>query len=730
MSIQFEQKSSSFILQTEKSTYILQIQKDKYLSHIYWGNKIDSPSVQAMVKASGRASFNATVNGDDWYSLDTIPAEYPSYGNTDLRMPAYQVQLENGTRITDLSYDSYEILRGKPGLKGLPAVYSEAEEEAETLLITLKDEVIGLKVILSYSVMKGYDAVIRSAHFVNEGQTTFKLLRALSVSMDFDHHDFDLITLSGAWARERHEVRRGLVNGTQSIESRRGASGHSENPFMVLVSKNAGEAVGEAYGFSLIYSGNFLASVEVDQYKTARVAMGINPFDFTWVLGCGEEFQTPEAVMVYSSEGIGEMSRTYHRLYRNRLARGKHRNALRPVVINNWEATYFDFTEEKLTALAKDASALGIELLVLDDGWFGKRNSDNSSLGDWFVNKEKLPGGLDSLAKAIKAEGMKFGLWFEPEMISPDSELYRAHPDWCLHVPDRFRNLGRNQLILDYSRAEVQEAVIEMLSKILNSAEISYVKWDMNRNMSEIGSAKLTAEHQMETAHRYILGLYRVMEEITSKFPEILFESCSGGGGRFDPGILHYMPQNWTSDDTDGVERLKIQYGTSLVYPVSAMTAHVSAVPNHQTGRETSIHFRGDVAMAGNFGYELDVTKMSEEEKNIVKTQVAAYKKMRGIIQYGDFYRLLSPFNGNHTAWMFVSEDKKEAVVFFYRVLNTPNDALFRFKLNGLDSEFEYKLEETGDVLKGSQLMNYGLNVPGDLCWGDFRSKVYVLKAK
>lgn len=587
-----------------------------------------------------------------------------------------------------------------------------------------------MKVVLSYTVFKDFDIVIRSTKFMNEGSSNLKLLRALSMSVDFDQYNYDLISLSGSWARERHVVRRPLVHGTQSIESRRGASGHSENPFLALVSKETTETRGDAYGFSLVYSGSFLASAEVDQYNTTRVAMGINPFDFEWLLEMGESFQTPEVVMVYSNNGIGEMSRTYHKLYRNRLARGKYRNAERPVLINNWEATYFNFSEEKLKAIAKEASELGIEMLVLDDGWFGKRNSDNCSLGDWYVNKEKLPNGLDSLAKSINEYGMGFGLWFEPEMVSPDSDLYRAHPDWCLHVPDRHRSLGRNQLILDYSRKDVQDAIIDMLSGVLSSANISYVKWDMNRNMSEIGSALLPANRQMETAHRYILGVYRVMEEIINRFPEVLFESCSGGGGRFDPGILHYMPQNWTSDDTDGVERLKIQYGTSMVYPTSAMTAHVSAVPNHQTGRTASMDFRGDVAMAGNFGYELDVTQMSDDEKAIVKKQVETYKEMRGLIQYGDFYRLLSPFDSNNTAWMYVSEDKKEAAVFFYRVLNTPNDGLFRFKLDGLSSDYEYRIVGEDIVLSGQQLMNYGLNIPLDLGWGDFRSKLYRLKVK
>jgi alpha-galactosidase len=416
--------------------------------------------------------------------------------------------------------------------------------------------------------------------------------------------------------------------------------------------------------------------------------------------------------------------------------RSKFKDSERPIVINNWEATYFDFNEEKIKEIALQAFELGIEMMVLDDGWFGKRDSDNCSLGDWYVDQSKLPNGLDSLAKTVNEYGIRFGLWFEPEMISPDSDLYQTHPDWCLHVPDRYRSLGRNQLILDYSRLEVQDAVIEMISKVLSSADIFYVKWDMNRNMTDIGSAKLPVNRQMETAHRYMLGVYRVMNSITEKFPEVLFESCSGGGGRFDPGILYYMPQNWTSDDTDAVERLKIQYGTSIVYPSSVMTAHVSAIPNHQTGRSTSIDFRGNAAMAANFGYELDVTKMSEEEKNIVRNQIIIYKEMRQLIQFGDFYRLLSPFEGNYTAWMYISEDKKKAAVFIYKILSVPNDVLFRFKLAGLNPNYKYIINisdnvmEAGMDLSGEQLMNYGLNLPQNFGWGDFDSKLYRLYVK
>jgi alpha-galactosidase len=728
MGIIYEQNEKSFILQSKASTYIFRISKDKYLEHVYYGGKIQKPSVQALCKSSPRASFHANPDSDGAFSLDTMPGEYSSYGNTDLRMPAYQIQLENGTRITDLSYQSYEIIKGKSVTKGLPGV-SAKEQEAETLFLTLTDELIGLKVILSYTVFCEEDVIVRSAHFINEGSSTLKILRAFSVSLDFDHYKYDLLSLSGSWARERHPIRRPLVHGTQSIESRRGASGHSENPFVALLEPGATENSGVVFGFSLIYSGNFYAGAEVDQYNTTRVVLGINPFDFSWQLGPGENFHTPEAVLVYSDCGLGGMSRTYHRLYRRNLMKSEFRDRERPIVINNWEATYFDFNEDKIKELAKQAAGLGVELLVLDDGWFGKRNSDSCSLGDWVSSPDKLPSGLKKLTEEINSYGIKFGLWFEPEMVSPDSDLYRTHPDWCLHVPDRHRSLARNQLILDYSRADVREAIIKMLSDILSDAAISYVKWDMNRNMTEIGSALLEAEHQQETAHRYILGLYEVMDTITDRFPKVLFESCSGGGGRFDPGILYYMPQNWTSDDTDAIERLKIQYGTSIVYPACAMTAHVSCVPNHQTGRSTPISFRHSVAMAGNFGYELDITKFTEEEKQYTREQIQYYKSIRGLVQYGDLYRILSPFDSNYVALIYVSKDKREALLFLYKIMNVPNGPLWRLRLEGLKPELNYRIDDSDMVISGEQLMRYGLNEPGELSWGDYNSKIIHLGA-
>lgn len=729
MGITFNKSNNSFTLQTEASTYIIKIFREKYLAHVYWGNKINQSEPDEILLLTGRGSFHPNPQ-NDWFTNDTLPQEYPSYGHADLRTPAYQVQLENGTRISDLCYESYRILQGKPALSGLPHTHTNKDSDAETLEITLFDSVIGLRVVLSYTIFSGYDAVVRSVRFVNEGSQSIRLLRAFSLSLDFPDYNYDIVHLSGSWARERHIIRKSLNHGACSIESRRGASGHSENPFIALCSKNADEFIGEVYGFSLVYSGNFYAGAEVDQFNTTRVSMGINPFDFSWLITPGESFTTPEAVMVYSSEGFGKMSRCYHRLYLNHLIRSKYSHTPRPILINNWEATYFDFNEEKVLAIAEAANKLGIEMLVLDDGWFGTRNDDTTSLGDWFVNKDKLPDGIAALAAKVNKIGLKFGLWFEPEMVSPVSELYKAHPDWIIRVPDYEPSTARTQYILDYSRTDVQDYIIKVMSDILGNAPISYVKWDMNRNMSEIGSSLLPPERQMETAHRYMLGLYRVMDEITGRFSDVLFESCSGGGGRFDPGILYYMPQNWTSDDTDAVERLKIQYGTSMVYPSSAMTAHVSAVPNHQTLRNTPLQFRGDVAMSGNFGYELDVTKMTEEEKAEIAKQVAFYKEIRELVQFGDFYRLQSPFEGNETAWMYISEDKTKAILFVYSVLTTPNAPFTRVRLKGLKPEYQYKLQGTDITLSGEQLLSYGINTTKQLQEsGDFKSSIFIFTA-
>ncbi|WOD65189.1 alpha-galactosidase (plasmid) [Niallia taxi] len=729
MGIYYQASERTFHLKAKDTSYVIGILRDGYLVHYYWGKGIAKYNFANYLQYQDRGfSGNPYEHRNDRvFSLDTLPQEYPQYGNSDFRKPAYQIQLENGSTISDLRYISHKIFKGKPKLNGLPSTYVEKDNEAETLEITMEDSIIGLKVILCYTVFEHLNVITRSVRFDNKGNESVTLLSAQSVCVDFRNADFDFLHLHGAHVKERHIERKPLRHGIQSIESTRGASSHQHNPFIALLKKDTTEDSGEVFAFNFVYSGNFLAQAEVDQFSNTRVTMGINPFDFRWKLEGGESFQTPEVVMVYSSEGIGEMSRTFHELYRNRLVRGLYRDKERPILINNWEATYFDFNSQKILEIAETGRKLGIELFVLDDGWYGKRDNDNSSLGDWFVDQKKLPNGLDQLAHSVKDMGMEFGLWVEPEMISADSELYRQHPDWCLHVPNRSRSESRNQLILDFSREDVCDEITKRISDILSSAPISYVKWDMNRHMTEIGSAILPAERQRETAHRYMLGLYKVMESIVSDFPHILFESCSGGGGRFDPGMLYYMPQTWTSDNTDAISRLKIQYGTSLVYPIVSMGAHVSAVPNHQVHRYTSLEMRGNVAMSGNLGYELNLVKLSNEEKEMVKEQVSEYKEIRQLIQFGDFYRLQSPFEGNETSWLFTTKDKTEIIVFYFRVLAEPAAPFTFIKLKGIDPFKQYQVVGTDKVYGGDELTYAGISIPAEIK-GDFQSYVFRLK--
>ena len=726
MGIRFNEQNKLFNIESKNTSYILNVLETGHIAHLYWGRKINSNKIDYLIKKRQCGSFLADLDNIDDFHLEAVPQEYPSYGNPDLRSPAIQIKLSNGTTVTDFRYYSHKIFKGKNKLQGLPATYVENDNEAETLEITLNDSLANLKLILSYTVFEEYDAITRNVKVINDCNEEIDILRVLSANVDFNHSEFDFIQLSGAWARERHIVRTPLRSGGQCVESRRGASSHAQNPFMALVSHEANEDVGDVYGFNLIYSGNFLANVEVDMHNNSRAQIGINPFDFTWNLESKQEFQTPEVVMAYSPNGLTGMSHIYHDLYRERLVRGSYRDKERPILINNWEATYFDFDNEKIKEIAKEASDLGIELFVLDDGWFGERNSDDSSLGDWFVNENKIKCGLNSLVKDINDLGMKFGLWFEPEMISPNSNLYREHPDWCIHIENRTRSLARKQLVLDLSRDEVCDAVIKMITDVLKSAPISYVKWDMNRNITELGSPAWPPKKQKELAHRYMLGLYKILENITSNFPDILFESCSGGGGRFDGGMFYYMPQTWTSDDTDAIERLKIQEGTSLVYPSISMGSHVSAVPNHQVNRITPLSTRGIVAMAGSFGYELDVTKMTDIEKEEVKKQIELYKSIRKVVQFGDLYRLKSPFKSNEVSWMTLSKDKEFAIVSYVKQYSEVNKIPGRLKLKALDENSLYEIIETKEVFGGDELMYIGLEI-GELI-GDYVSKMWTLK--
>jgi len=739
--IKVNKDNLEFHLTNGRISYLFRvIEKSRHLEHLYFGKSIrHRENFQYLIEREVRPSNNL-FEGDHTSSLEHIKQEYPVFGTTDFRNPAYQIEYPKGDRISDFQFDHYNVSAGKPKLSGLPATYTENPEEAETLEVVLKDSYSELTIHLFYTIFQNFDAIARSVKFVNNGTTSFNIKTAMSMSIDFPHNEFELVHLNGAWARENHMERKPVITGVQSVGSTRGASSHAHNPFMALVRPETTEHHGEVFGFSFIYSGNFLAQVEVDTYQVTRAMVGIHPLQFSWQLNANEEFQTPEAVVVYSENGLNGMSHIFHELYRTRLARGQWRDKERPILINNWEATYFDFNEEKILEIARNAADLGIELFVLDDGWFGERHDDTSSLGDWFVNKEKLPAGVKGLSEKIHALGLQFGLWFEPEMICKDTKLYEEHPDWLIHVPGKRVSHGRNQFVLDFSRREVVHYIFTLMDDILKDGQIDYIKWDMNRYISEVYSQGLPANRQGEVYHRYILGVYDLYEKLINKYPNILFESCAGGGGRFDPGMLYYAPQAWASDDTDAVERLKIQYGSSLVYPLSSIGSHVSAVPNHQVGRTTSLETRTNVAFFGTFGYELDITLLSDQEKRQMKEHIAFFKKHRNLFQQGTFIRLSSPFTNNETAWMVVSKDKSEAIVGYYEVLSKPNRPYERLVLKGLSVNTLYKINDSEVERFGDDLMQIGLlfgeNFTGkaDEYWArekikDFNSKLFYLKA-
>lgn len=733
-------ETKEFHLFNQNVSYIFRVlEKSHYLEHLYYGSRVKHrESFHHLIEREVRPSSNL-FEGDHTSSLEHIKQEYPSYGTTDFRYPAYMITDQVNSHITDFQFESYKIIKGKPSLANLPSTYVEDSTEADTLEITLYDSVIKTKLILSYTIYANRNVITRNTKFVNEGTTAVFINNAMSASIDFPDDQYEMIHLYGAWARETHMETRKLSKGIQSISSTRGASSHVHNPFLALKRFDTTEHYGEVFGFSLVYSGNFLGQVEVDSYDVTRVTMGINPFQFKWKLNPNEYFQTPECVMVYSTNGLNEMSHTFHQLYHNRLVRGYWRDKVRPILINNWEATYFDFDEEKILNIVKSSKDLGIELFVLDDGWFGKRDDDSSSLGDWFEYEEKLPNGIDGLSEKVEALGMKFGLWFEPEMVSKGTKLFEEHPDWIISTPNRRASHGRNQFVLDFSRKEVVDHTFILMDNIIKKSKISYIKWDMNRYITEAYSKVLESDQQGELFHRYILGVYDLYERLIHKYPHILFESCAGGGARFDPGMLYYAPQTWTSDDTDAVERLKIQYGTSMVYPLNSIGSHVSAVPNHQVGRITPLDTRANVAFFGTFGYELDVTKLTDGEKDQVKQQVAFFKENRELISNGTFYRLSNPFTSNETSWIVVSTDKTEAIVGYYKVLAKPNDSYSRIKVKGLDPEKLYTINNNTTTHYGDELMNIGMILAENYTdraseyWSrehphDYYSKLFVIK--
>ena len=717
MSIFYDENQKSFYLGAGKASYVLHVDEDGRLLNQHWGARVPDGAIQPdLSHYPTLASFDPRTNA--------LPWELPTRGSGWYGEPAVAATNAKGDDMVQLTYVSHAIYMGKNRLPGLPATFARREGDAETLEIELMDRLTGLRVTAVYGVFERTGAITRSLRLKNESGEDMQINGVLSASAPVHGSGYDVIHLKGAWARERHVMRQTQGEGEYRIFSQRGASGHEANPFLALCEKSATEFSGEVWAVSLVYSGSFEALSYVNNTENSRLSIGLNPDVFTWKLEPGETFVSPEAAMVYSPDGLNGMSHAFHRLYSENLMRSKWFERDRPILINNWEATYFNFNEEKILQIARRAKELGVEMLVLDDGWFGKRNTDNCSLGDWVVNPEKLPGGLNGLSDRLHDLGLKFGLWFEPEMISPDSDLYRAHPDWCLHLDGRARVEMRNQLILDLSRKEVQDYIIESVSAVLESARIEYVKWDMNRNMTEPFSGAQTPERQKETQHRYMLGLYRVLEEITARFPEILFESCSVGGGRFDPGMLYYMPQTWTSDDSDAAERMFIQYGTSFVYPPCAMGAHVSAVPNHQTGRTTAMQTRGDVALGGNFGFELDLSQLSDADAETVRRLIEREKQVRTLVRTGEFTRLLSPFDHPYAAWQFRARDNSEALICAYRLMTRPATPHLLLRASGLDESAVY-MDDDGNTCSGAALTRYGLwlHLPGD-----FTSKVIHLR--
>lgn len=702
-------KDKIFNLETKNTLYQMKVDRFGVLNHLWYGEKTDCCMDYLLDYPDAGFSGNIyEAENERTYSLNTLPQEYSTSGVGDFRISAISVTHEDGSNALDLRVREYQIKKGKYEIPGLPAVYAK-EDEAETLEITLKDTATEAEVILKYGVFEKEDVITRSVVVKNSGKTPIVINKVHSMCLDIPYGDWEWMHFYGRHTMERQAERVPVLHGISESSSSRGTSSHHQNPAVLLCEKDCTETNGHCIGAALMYSGGFQAQVEKDQLEQIRLVMGIHPDTFEWILEAGEAFYTPEVILSCSTTGFAKLSQNFHHIIRNHVCRGTYQLSSRPVLINNWEATYFDFNEEKILNIARQASKLGIDMMVLDDGWFGKRDDDCSGLGDWFVNEKKLNGGLKALVEKINAMGMKFGLWFEPEMVSEDSDLYRNHPDWAIQIPGRKPMRSRYQLVLDMSNPEVVDYLYGVMSAILRENHIEYVKWDMNRSISDWYTATLSRGRQMEMPHRYVLGLYELLEKLTSEFPDVLFEGCSGGGGRFDAGMMYYCPQIWCSDDTDAHERTFIQYGTSFFYPTSTVGSHVSAVPNHQTGRITSIETRGVVAMAGSFGYELDLNQLSEEEKTVVAKQVTHYKEYQSLIYNGDYYRLANPFEDGMSAWSWISEDKKTILVQGVLFRAKPNVLRKTLRLMGLEAKKNYKIAGIEEMYTGVALMSGGV---------------------
>ena len=760
MNIYYDEENRLFFIETKNTSMCLAVtDTEGFLNNVYYGKKIQRDNLRYLLR-TGAGPFVPSVNERDRGSyLDCARMEFPSSGVGDYRPSMVSITDSEGYDASQFLYESHRIYSGKEKLYAgmtdghevrMPATFDEVGN-AETLEITLSDDVLGLKALLSYSVFEDSDAILKNVKLINKSDSAVIINKLLSSSLDLDkgvwgEQSPDIVTLSGTWARERHIDRRSLSRGSVEVYSSRGETSHQFQPFMALCEKNTDDSRGRVYAQILIWSGNFVCGSSMDQFDNIRSYIGINPEHFAWDLKPGESFQAPEAVLVYSEEGFDGMSHVFHDLFRDHLIRSPYLHKDRPVLINNWEATYFDFDTDKLISIASEAKKCGIEMLVMDDGWFGKRNDDNSSLGDWIVNEEKLPGGLKALSDKLEEIGMKFGIWFEPEMVSPDSDLYREHPDWAIAVPGRIPCRMRNQYVLDITRSEVRDYVYKCVSDILKSAKISYVKWDMNRQLSDLGSAQFEPASMGRLSYLYTIAVYDLQGRLLDEFPDLLLENCSGGGARFDAGMLFYSPQIWCSDDTDAYERLSIQAGTEIIYPLSTMGAHVSASPNHITGRSMPFDVRGAVALSGTFGYELDITKIPEEERKAIPEQVDIYHRYGSIVREGDYYRIASESaSGYYDAWMSVLKDRSEALLTYVQCRAYPNGKSRCIRLKGLDPDCRYRTKLIGSdredslfcsrakksawealepgIISGSALMNAGITVP--ILPGDYAQMMF-----
>ena len=709
MGIYYQQENRIFTLHTTHTTYQMKVDAFGFLLHMYYGGKISGNMDYLLTYYDRGFSGNPfDVGADRTYSLDVLPQEYPVMGMGDYRNSALIIRNGDESECCDLRYKSHRIYKGKYGLKGLPAVYA-SEDEAQTLEILLEDSVSGVQVKLLYGVLEKEDIITRSAEISNCGTAGIVVEKAASACLDFVTGDYDLLSFWGRHVMERNLQRREIAHGSFGIGSRRGTSSHQYNPAVILAGKNTTEEHGNCYGLVFVYSGNFMCEAEKDQFEQTRVLMGLHSDLFHYSLEPGETLTVPETILGYTDKGLGQLSILFHRCIMEHICRGRYRDLPRPVILNSWEAAYFDFDGETICRLAKDAAALGIDMVVMDDGWFGKREDDNSGLGDWQVNQRKLGCTLKELTEKVNGFGVKFGIWIEPEMVSEDSSLYREHPDWALQTPGRKPVRGRNQLVLDFTRKDVRDAVFKAICGVLDQGNIGYVKWDMNRSISDVYSMQ---DKQGKVAYDYVLGVYDFLEKLLKRYPDMLIEGCSGGGGRFDAGMLYYTPQIWCSDNTDALDRVLIQYGTSFLYPVAAVGAHVSAVPNHQTGRGVSLHTRGVTAMAGAFGYELDPGELTDEERDEIRRQIRQYKKHEELIRKGDYFRLSDPFQDTYAAWQFTSKDKDRVLLNVVMLEVHGNMPVTYVKLRGLQGDMVYEDVDTGKRYYGSALMEAGMPMP------------------